>query len=621
MNTERFPSDLVITEQDFADCGWKDALSGMKREGYSSMWQAFSGAARKAMEEGRQAHGKALWLIADACSMTLSPRSINEPFKPIWVIDGQRSVIPDDLPEGDIVFFSQILDGIDEPLLRARLADLVWLKQRPRDARFALAAIDSYRSVPLNTEMWIRGGDKCWERAVNLARMLKDGAGERIKEMETAIMAALQSAALQDGFLGHWMAELLLSNGLAREQSPVVAQKLESLAHEFDNEGDLHRAREYFHAAAKWYKRTGDDAKSAEMTVALAEGWVKEAIAKLSSEQPSHMVAASFYEKAIQIYRSIPRSERAVHRVDARIEELRAHLNESGEKSLDEMGIITSPGVNISEIIVNARKAVRGKDATEALKEFANLYAGFDVKAARESALERIRQHPLQAMFPATVMSRDGRVIAKRPGMSLGSSLTEDDQVVIRAEMIRDYGILLSIVVQGDIGPALEVLLLEHRLTEADFVQLARQSPIVPNGREQLIGKGLFAGFDRDFVTALHLLVPQIEHIVRYHLKQVEVKTTTLSIDGIENESGLSTLMERSEVRQIFGENIAFEIRALFCDAFGPNLRNELAHGLLDDEACYSIYSIYAWWFVLKLVFNTYWNAARAQPASDDETV
>ena len=216
-------------------------------------------------------------------------------------------------------------------------------------------------------------------------------------------------------------------------------------------------------------------------------------------------------------------------------------------------------------------------------------------------------------------MSRDGRVIAKRPGLSLSGTPSEGDEVTIRAEMIRDHGILLGIVVQGDIWPALEVLWLEHRLHEADFVGLVNQSPIVPKDRVRIFGKALFSGYDRDFITALHLLVPQIEHLVRHHLKQSGVKTTTLDANGIENEVGLSALMDYPEAEKIFGADLSFEIRALFCDPFGPNLRNELAHGLLDDEACQSIYSVYAWWFGLRLIFNTFWNAThKAKPGSDE---
>ncbi len=619
MSDERYPADLAITEQDFRGSGWKDILSKTSREGYSSMWQALSAAARQAMDEGRPSYGKVLWLLADACSMRLAPNSVNEPFKPFMVMEGRRSVIPDDLSESDVAFYAQVVDAVDDPWLRARLADLAWLKQTKREVRFALAAIDAYRLITLDTETWVWGGRECWARAIQLARMLREAAGDRVAEIETAILKAFESATTQNGFLGLGLADLLELNGLGRAQRAVIALKLESLAGHFDADGELHRAREHFSGAAKWFKLAGDETKAASMTACVAESWVKEAAVRVSSTNPSHMAAAAFYENAIQIYRTIPGAERTPHRVDERLAELRAHLSESGEKSLAEMGRVCSPGVDLSKLVENARNAVSGKTPIEALNAFCNLHHGVDAKQARESALEGLRNHPLQALLPATVMSRDGRMIAKRPGLSLSGASSEGDEVTIRAEMIRNHGILIGIVVQGDIWPALEILWLEHRLHEADFVSLASQSPIVPKDRVRLFGKALFAGYDRDFVTALHLLVPQIEHLVRHHLKQSGVKTTSLDLNGIENEIGLSSLMGLPEVEKIFGANLSFEICALFCDPFGPNLRNELAHGLLDDDACQSIYSIYAWWFGLRLVFNTFWNATRRPTPGSDE--
>ena len=62
--------------------------------------------------------------------------------------------------------------------------------------------------------------------------------------------------------------------------------------------------------------------------------------------------------------------------------------------------------------------------------------------------------------------------------------------------------------------------------------------------------------------------------------------------------------MELPETTKIFGEDLCFEIKALFCDPAGPNLRNNVAHGLLDDNACRSLYAVYAWWLGLKLVLT-----------------
>ncbi len=98
------------------------------------------------------------------------------------------------------------------------------------------------------------------------------------------------------------------------------------------------------------------------MTVFCAEAWANEAIGRQSSDSaPSHMVAASFYENAIQKYRAVPKAYREVHNVDARIAELRTELNKAGEKSLEEMGVISSEPVDISELVQNARRTVRGK--------------------------------------------------------------------------------------------------------------------------------------------------------------------------------------------------------------------------------------------------------------------
>ena len=598
MKNERYPLDLAISVQDFNTSDWKDSIAQATREGYSAMWQALSDAARDAIEQGRIEHGKVLWLLADACSMMLSPSSPNEPFKPFAVFHDRRSVVPDDISDSDILFFAEIVDGVDNDWLKARLSDLVWLKSKPRNIEFALKAIDAYRSLPLDTDTWIHGGRDCWSRAISLARMLKGGAGDRLQQIETTIVAAFHASIRDDGFLGLWLADLLKSNRLGGAHRTDVSTKLEALARGFDDEGDLHKAREYFSAAAEWYKLIPDEAKAAEMTVLVAEGWVKEAVARVASESPSHMVAASFYENAIQIYRTIRRAERSTH------------LNNSGERAIGEMGLIQTPGVDLTQVIEKARESVTGKSAQNALLAFANLHRGVNAEELRNSALERMRQHPLQSLFAVTVMSRDGRVIAKRPAMGLGGELTEDDEIAIRAEMIRDYGILVSIVVQAHIWPALEVLLLEHRLRESDFIELARHSPIVPKERVGLFGKGLFAGYERDFVTALHLLIPQIEHLVRVHLKQAGTKTTNLDKDGIENENGMSTLVGLPEAEQVFGKDLVFEFESLFCNAFGPNLRNELAHGLLDEDGCNSPFAIYAWWLALRLTFNTWWNSA-----------
>ena len=607
MSPGRCPEDLVLTVEDFSSCGWKNALARAAGEGYPSMSEAFSTSARQTTDK---AHSKVLNLLASACSMVLSPDSFNEPFKPFFEFSGGRSIIPNDFLEADIAFFVLIVDEIDDSWLKARLADLIWFIQSPPNFKFALKAIDSYRSIPLDKETWVHG-QQCWQRAIGLARLLGKGAGERLAEMETSIIKTFASVTRQDGFLGYQLSDLLKSNDLGRDSSTMIAPKLKSLACEFESESDLYSAREYFGASAYWFKADRDDEMSNAMTVAVAKCWAKEANVAVASVPPSHTVAKNFYEKAIQTYRTIPKSMREPHQVGERIVELQKQLNESGEQSLDEMCVIRTGDIDMTKLAENACNAVRCKAPVEALKAFVNLYSGANAKELRITAKNDFRRFPVQTLMPTTIRSHDGRVIAKLPGIDLNDPLSDDNEKVINFRMIFHYSFHVGIAVSGYILPALEILLLEHRLREADFIRLAKQSPIVPIGREIFFGKALFTGYDRDYGTALHLLVPQIEHMVRFHLKQAGVKTTNLDTNGIENEISLNSLMDLPQAKEIFDADIGFEIKALFCDPCGPNLRNELAHGLLDDVKCQQGNAIYAWWFGLKLVFITFWNSLR----------
>lgn len=105
--------------------------------------------------------------------------------------------------------------------------------------------------------------------------------------------------------------------------------------------------------------------------------------------------------------------------------------------------------------------------------------------------------------------------------------------------------------------------------------------------------------------------------MVEAEIGAARLKTSNTDLEGIENENGLSTLLDVDGVDAVFGGDIVFEMKALFCSAFGPNLRNAFAHGLMDDDDFYSADAVYAWWFMLRWVAMVYW----AQSASNRQAV
>ena len=602
----------------FEDCGWEAVVDDVSYKGYASLSEALHKSATMAASEDREAHAKVLRLLGEACSMMLTPDKLSEPFEPLVRIGGSRSIMPDDFTDSEIDFFAHIVDSIDKPTLKGRLADLAWLLRQPREVKFALDAIDSYMGVPLDVDNWFGDGEQCWKRAIGLCRMIGPTGADRLRRIEKSIVKALDSATPEDKFFGHGLADTLWSEGLGRNNAADIAAKLGSLARGFDSIRNFHASGRFYNAAAIWFRSSGDDEEAIDMTVAEAEAFVSDAAARMLSDSPSHGVAAGFVEDAIQVYRTIPRDQRGRHDVDQRIQELRLRLREHGERSQEEMVTVRGDEIDVGDTIQKARDTVRGKPVLEALKAFADLHR-ISVRELREAAIKNLSHTPFLASIPKVYSSHDGRVIARTPGIS-GSVPSADDEAEILGQMNRvEYPTRVGIIVQAMILPALDVLTMEHRVRTIDLINLARLSPIVPIGREVLFGKALAHGFNRDFATSIHLLAPQIEHMVRLPLKIAGVSTSHLDQDGIETENGLSTLVDLPQTTARFGEDVTYEIKALFCDQMGPNLRNNIAHGLLDDQQANSAEAVYAWWLGLQLVFNTYWYSLDKENTKDQQ--
>lgn len=113
-------------------------------------------------------------------------------------------MLPEDFAGRPMSIYFLNTEEVDDVWLKARLADLVWLLQKPRSHKHALLAIDAYRSLPLDTETWLYGGLECWQRAISLTRMLRAGSGDRMNEMEAKIITAFKIAKKEDGFLALW---------------------------------------------------------------------------------------------------------------------------------------------------------------------------------------------------------------------------------------------------------------------------------------------------------------------------------------------------------------------------------------------------------------------------------
>lgn len=615
MSDQRFSADLLVTPEDFDFAEACALLDKSDKHSYSEYSTALSNAARKAHELQELVKSKGLWLLADACSMMLEPSSSTQnPFKPWAVFKDNRSAIVDDFSTQDLAFFESVLAKVDNVRLNARLADILWIVNKPKQVKHALIAIDFYMRFPTDHDGLLNDGREAIERAIRLALMLGNAASAQLVSLQSELYDAFINASYDERYRALWLADLLFLTHIDKLESSQVAVKLGAFADEAKDKNDYYRSRHHLEAASAWNKRIKKDDVFRNLRVAIAETWVSEA--KVRSADSS-MVAGQLYENAIKEYRNIPSVHRPSYGADERMREIRQEMAKHNQAALGEMKCVETPGIDISEMIDRSRKHVSAKPFPDVLVVFANIHPFAKVVEFRRSAEEGMNHSIYRFLCTATHFTRDGRVASRSPSLDPGDTEGENYKQAVWEDMLRGYCIHVNLVCQGAILPALQIVSIEHRMTEKVVLELCNASSLIPYGREALWAKGIYYGFENDFTLSIHLLVPQVEHLVRVLLKRAGEKTTTLDGEGIETENGLSTLLDIPKAKEVLGTDLHFELKALLVDPIGANLRNELAHGLIEADATMSLYAVYAWWLCLRLVINSIpWKTPEDKSAS-----
>lgn len=539
-----------------------------------------------------------LEVLARASSAMLKPDDWSEPFSPAMEFGGRRSVIPADLTKEEVAVVARLAPLVDRPELRARLADVAWVYGDRSNVTLLDLAIDAYRAAALTDNVWFGGGKDAWQRAFELARRRGDAGRERIDEMTADLVAHVLSGTVEDRFRIPDCAAMARGHGrVSKTQRGDVAQSLLRLAASA-LEADPRLSRHLDREAAKWLAADDPDAVHAA-TDRIARTYIAEADARGAAEPVSGAaVAGTFIEKAIANFRSLPRSYRDANRIDDLISDLRERLHASRETTLENMMHISSDPIDLTDYVSYARERVSGHpDRFEALAMFATLAPPLDaarIRANAESAVDGSLSH----IFGSATFSRDARKVA-----ASGGSTRQANDPAVQSEIVRHVSIHAQITAQGMIAPALDVLTFQHRYDRSFITALCAESPAVPEGHAGLWGAGLTLGLTGDFGPAAAILIPQLEQVVRIQLKRRGVHT--LFVDehtGVESEKSLNALLDTSDAAETLGSGTVMELQALLVAQGGANLRNDIAHGLLDDAAAWSYHTMYLWWFCLRLV-------------------
>lgn len=527
---------------------------------------------------------------------------VSSPFAPLLkTASGARTCMPEDITDNEMDFFIGILESVVNMMLKARIADILWFRKYHKNIDYPKIVINIYLSISFDVSSFFENL-LFWRRGLYLARQISDN--DSLKNFEQRAFYYLDNTEFDGTSRVLKLVELLRFFKLCAENKDQIIEKVSMCGERLEKENSYFLAEQYYNEASLWAcKSQNNPNQYTEFQIKRVNAYISYA-----KKSESGLSSVAHYESALKILRTLDRKKREQYFSKEQEDDLKQKIKMGGKFALTEMHGL-SYSLDISESIRYVTDNIKGKDKCTALRNLALLFDYFSFNKLETDAIAFIKSSPLLAMMGQTIYGGDGRVISKTPGIDNFNELNAKNPAV-RNNMVWQYTLHISVVVQSAILPALQIIRCEHNIQLTDIIDIVQKSNLIPFDRIAAFAKGVYAGFSFDFMTSLHLLVPQIENMVRVQLQEAGIQTSVIENNtDIEQEVGLSTLVDKDGFETIFGKDLGFEIKVLFCDASGPNLRNNVAHGLLSTNQMNDIYSIYCWWFCFKLVYLNFYNS------------
>lgn len=579
--------------EDFLQTNWQSVIdeSGEKRcDVYQKLF--YDGAIVAEASDDANAQ-EVFELLFHICTLRLSLDTPNTPYISWGPFQIYRSADVGDFTTDQLDTLQAVLPGIADAELKARIADILWVR-RHGDYQNAETAVRAYLQSARNLENhenWVHCAQRI-ERALQLARQLGQNTSvfpETVEHIETVLDRYQGEDPL---FLSAHLMELLLDIGQGDPNKCIaLSEKAARLAELASDAMKWRRARTYWELNAKWHSRNNDEESRLAALIKAAETYVKRAEDTLDGTSRSYSIAGSHLRDAIEAYRRIGGME-------DRREELHKLLRCYQKKAVRDLRPSLVP-LDISQFVEKAVTLVKGKSLHSALVALALSPELPSARSLRKRVKSHMRRSGLKFAIPMHMLDKDGKIKGKRPGTA-GIS---DDEAVIRPEMFLEAQREHEWLVGTTIRPAIVQINAEHYFRETDLLPILIDNPFVPPGREMLYARGLYAGLTGDMLVASHILLPQLENSFRYVLEQQEHILSGLDDDQIQDDYTLNKIFYdyESELQEILGEDLLFDLQGLLIERFGSNLRNLVAHGLLDGYELLPRQMLYLWWVTLRL--------------------
>lgn len=478
------------------------------------------------------------------------------------------------------------------PFVAAKICDFLWVKDKDRIS--AVSALDLYLRC-LSEGIPGRDGLHCFYRIVSIRLSTK---GKQAEFSDLASLFLDRFSALEDD--GHRLKMVELAKEIEilpdAEYLQLVEEQVEHL--KTDPDQNVRLIERY----AELYEKKLDDQKGAGGSRVLDRNArilrmrrivVDSLVSAARIDRPIETGRLAYQEgllkRAIFLLRRIPGTEEERKELITRRDEVQRAL-------VGKMELFSHP-VDLSKQLRHICGLVSELNKEESLFYLAWQMEGLRSDVIRESVMQK--KNSLMGMFRMNILDSEGRTVAILQPFRDG----EEGELIVYQHMI--HSALTSMDACGFVlQHTLHTIERQHRITETDIRRIVEESLFVPERRRKSFTKGILAGFQRDYMTALYILVPQFENSIRELVKACDEPVYNIKDDGTEEVKTLNGIADLPKVKEVFDEEMLFAIHAIFCSQYGLNIRNEQGHGLVDDNFYESRRAVFVWWYIFSICYQ-----------------
>ncbi|PCF86322.1 DUF4209 domain-containing protein [Staphylococcus intermedius] len=303
-----------------------------------------------------------------------------------------------------------------------------------------------------------------------------------------------------------------------------------------------------------------------ELQKEIGESYELEAEYQQGRENKSLLVKAKFLELAMEHYKNIGKKEK--------IDEMKILVRSTYEEyeESNEMSLIRIPIEFPEDKIDKFVEHFTSSDIQNSLDIIAYSNDLIPKITEIENQVDKLsKEFPLQDLIPKSLL-KDGKKIVE--------TTTKENNKKINFNS--NYMYYLNINVELLLKAIFDELISEFEVSTEDFMQKFNRWELLDDRNVPFIERGISRFLEKDYLSALHILVPQFESTVRRMFSKVGYSTTSIGKGNTQQEITFNEFLLRDDVKLFFENDVHKLIQIVMVEQSGLNLRNEIAHGLIE---------------------------------------